>query len=122
MKTVKDSTGKEYLKSEKTELCYNIETPIKVIEAIEKAFINRTRVTLDYGHKDTGKSWGEVFDITGRIGRSTGTIKIPLLVYNTRSMGGGALLSHCIVKMSTSAGNNTLYQHPNYQPFKQEVK
>jgi hypothetical protein len=97
--------------------CYDTTTPDKVIEVLETARQNRTRIKVDYGHND-GQSWGEVNDITGYVGRSTGTAKIPLLVHNTRSMGGGALLTHCIVKIETSKGKRVLYQHPTYKPFK----
>lgn len=97
--------------------CYATTTPDKVIEVLETARQNRTRVIVDYG-TDDGQSWGEVNDITGYVGRSTGTAKIPLLVHNTRSMGGGAILDHCIVKIMTSKGKKVLYQHPKYSPFK----
>lgn len=112
----------ERIKSLKTDLWYNKETTQEIIDIIDRLFINRTRVILDYGDTKTGKSWGESFDIKGRIGRSTGTEKIPLLVFNARSMGGGGLLSHCIVKITESKGGKVLYRHPNYQPFKQETK
>jgi len=90
--------------------CYHKETPDKLVELLEELLENRTRITVDYGDIKTGKSWGEEHDITGYIGRSTGNIKIPLLVYNTRSYGGGALLDHCIIGIKTSKGNKELYK------------
>lgn len=108
---------------------YNQNTPDKVIEVLEKARLDRTRIQVDYGYTDldkklsdgrkNGQSWGEVNDITGYVGRSTGTQKIPLLVHNRRSLGGGGLLTHCIVKIVTTKGKRVLYQHETYEPFKE---
>jgi hypothetical protein len=93
---------------------YHIETPKEVIDVLESARENRTRIIVDFGDVKTGKSWNESFDIAGYVGRSTGTSKIPLLVHNARSMGGGGLLDHCIVKIVTSKGKRVLYQHKEY--------
>jgi len=95
---------------------YNSNTSDKVIEVLEAAKVTRTRIKVDYGF-DNGSSWGETNDITGYVGRSTGSEKIPLLVYNRSSLGGGALLSHCIVKIVTTRGKKVLYQHETYSPF-----
>lgn len=90
---------------------YHDETPDDLIQILETLRQNRTRVKIDYGDTKTGKSWGEVNDICGRIGRSTGTQKIPLLVYNRRSLGGGALLDHCILSIQeTAKPHRILYQ------------
>lgn len=94
---------------------YHIETSQKVIEVLERAKSERTRILVDYGDVKTGKSWGEQYDITGTIGRSTGINKIPLLIHNARSLGGGGLLDHCIIKISVSKGKSVLYQHTTYE-------
>lgn len=86
---------------------YHENTPDKVIEVLEKVRASRTRIQVDYGHEN-GQSWGERYDITGYVGRSTGTQKIPLLVHNSRSLGGGSLLTNCIVKIVTSKGKKVL--------------
>ena len=95
---------------------YHIETPKTVIDILEAARVNRTRIVVDYGDSATGKSWGDRYDIRGYVGRSTGINKIPLLVYNSRSYGGGAMLDNRIIKISESKGGRVLYQHSNYQP------
>ena len=95
---------------------YNQNTHDKVIEVLENARTKRIRIQVDYGNEN-GSSWGEIHDITGYVGRSTGIKKIPLLIYNRRSLGGGALLSDCIVKIVTTKNKIVLYEHPTYKPF-----
>ena len=87
-----------------------METPVELCNLLNRLRDNRTRIVVDYGDVKTGKSWGEVYDITGYVGRSTGGIKIPLLIHNSRSHGGGALFDDCILSIKTSAGKRTLYQ------------
>jgi len=102
---------------------YHPETPDEVVAVFETCRDNRTRIRVDYGHttpepgKEVGQSWGEVYDITGYVGRTCGEIKCPILVYNSRSMGGGIPLTHCIVRIETTRGKETLYQHPNFKPY-----
>jgi hypothetical protein len=93
---------------------YHENTNDKVIEILEDSRLNRIRLLLDYGDIETGKSWNEQYDILGHVGRSTGKTKIPILIHNSRSTGGGGILDHCIVKISRSKGKKVLYQHPNY--------
>ena len=71
---------------------YHINTHSTIVDILERARQNRTRIILDYGDTETGQSWGERFDICGYVGRSTGQSKIPLLVYNSRSLDGGEYL------------------------------
>lgn len=89
---------------------YHKETSNEVIKILEICRENNTRIVLDYGDTKTGKSWNEKYDVTGRIGRSTGNIKIPILLYNSRSIGGGAILDHCIIGIKTSIGKVPLYE------------
>ena len=88
---------------------YHKDTSDKVINVLERARLNRTRIILDYGDVKTGTSWGEVHDTTGYIGRSTGSVQIPILIFNTRCFGGGAILDHCIIGIKESKGKKVLY-------------
>lgn len=100
---------------------YHIDTPMEVIRILEYYRQDRTeRLHLCYGDTETGRDWNEIYDVDGYIGRSTGRIKIPLLVHNSRSMGGGAILDHCIVKIQTARGKITLYEHPTYYKLDEE--
>jgi len=88
---------------------YHIDTNDKVIEVLERCRMNNTRIVIDYGNVETKESWNEVNDISGYIGRSTGSVKIPLLVYNNRSIGGSGILSHCILSIKESKGKKVLF-------------
>jgi hypothetical protein len=93
---------------------YHAETPASVVEVLERARLSRTRIHVSYGDTGTGKDWLEEFDVSGYVGRSMGPVKVPLLIANRRSTGGGAILDHCIVRIRQSAGGRVLYQHPAY--------
>lgn len=97
--------------------CYTGGTPLPMIQRLERIRANQTRCRYHWGDTtgDTaGRDWGDCYDVEGRIGRSTGKLKIPLLIHNRRSSGGGALLTDCIVKITETAGGKVVYQHPNY--------
>lgn len=93
------------------ETSYDARTIPEVIRILEACRQDRTRIRVHYGDVVTGKDW---IDVTGKVGRSMGPIKVPLLIHNCRSLGGGALLDHCIVRIVTSKGKRELYRHPLY--------
>lgn len=88
---------------------YDKRTNKKVVEVLERVRKSGVRITIDLGDVKTGKSWNETYDVSGRVGRSTGKIKIPLLIHNSRSIGGGAILDHCIIGIKESKGGKVLY-------------
>lgn len=96
----------------KSGTCYHAETPKRVIKVLEEMLKTRTKVRIFLGDVKTGQSWHEENDVVGRIGRSTGNIKIPLLVPDGES-GGPGLLDHCIIRIDTREG--TLYQHKKFR-------
>lgn len=93
---------------------YDMGTRQGVINVLENARLNNYRIRVHYGDVATGRDWNDTHDVTGYVGRSTGSIKIPLLVYNKRSMGAGGMLDNCIVKITEAKGKRILYQHKNY--------
>lgn len=111
--TVIDSYGVEY--REYNGLFFHANTPEVLAKVISKLHHTQQRVAVIYGDTSTGKAWSDID--CGRIGRSTGRIKIPLSIHNSRSMGGPALGDNCIVKiMLSSAPHTVLYQHPTFTP------
>jgi hypothetical protein len=77
----------------------------------------RRRIRIWYGDTKTGRAWNDEHDIMGYIGRSTGNTesdKIPLLVANKRSLGGGGLLDHCIIRIDDIKAKKTLYKHEKF--------
>lgn len=101
---------------------YHNETPDEVIRVLESARQNRTRLHISLGDTASGRDWLEEFESHGYVGRSMGLVKVPLLVANTRSLGGGSILAHCIVRIRESAGGRVLYQHPDYHHGRLEIR
>ncbi len=97
---------------------YHEKTSQDVIDVLEEARAKQWRIRVHYGNTLVGEDWNEEYDVTGRIGRSMGPVKVPLLIHNARSMGGPAMLDHCIVRIRFSNwqrdGRDNLYCHPKY--------
>ena len=91
---------------------FNNETSEKVKECIEYCYNSKLRIRIWYGDTETGASWLEEYDVMGTIGRSTGKQKIPLLIKNSRSSGGGGILCHCIIRIDVIGSRRTIYEHP----------
>lgn len=64
------------------------------------------RVRIFYGD-ETGRDWGEEYNIIGNLYLSVGNLKVPCL-------SGSAILDHCVVKMMDTKTKQVLYQHPEY--------
>lgn len=90
-------------------------TPDDLVRLLEGWYRSNARLTFDFGDTDTGESWGDTYDVSGYIGRTTGTIKSPILVNNKRSMGGPILSTNRILTVRPSNkkhGDYLLYQAP----------
>ena len=95
---------------------YRAGTPRIVIDALERARANRSRIRLFTGDGETGASWHDENDVTGLVGRTTGGTHgyhSPILLANDRSMGGGIILTDCIVRLMVDG--REVYRHPKYQ-------
>lgn len=93
---------------------FHEQTPPEVARLLESLYVSRRRVRLHYGDHVTGRDWLETHDVTGTIGQSCGPQKVPLLIHNARSLGGPALLDHCIVRIRDTKTGKELYRHPSY--------
>lgn len=95
---------------------YHAETPDSLCQLLERLRQSKTRVRFHWGDPKSGKDWGDEFDVAGRIGRSTGRVKIPILVHNKRSLGGTGILDHRIVRIrhANKKDGGDIYRHPDY--------
>ena len=96
---------------------YHDKTPQDVIDVLERVRANQWRIRVHYGNPFTGQDWNESYDVSGRIGRSMGPVKVPLLIHNARSLGGPAMLDQHIVRIrfaNKQHSNYDLYCHPRY--------
>ncbi len=88
-------------------------TPKAVSDILLRYMGNRNqRIRIFYGDPKTGKDYGEEYDIMGYVGRSTGQVKIPLLINNANSSGGPGILDGIIVRITVDKRN--VYLHPTY--------
>lgn len=105
--------GKEYVVANGT--WYNPDTPPEVIKVLENARESGRTIWVDYGDRETGRSWNEENDVRGRIGRSMGPVKIPLLIEEGEH-GGPGMLELCIVNIMSAESGRILYRHPTFTP------
>jgi hypothetical protein len=93
---------------------YASDTPQTVRDILESARESGRRLRIFYGDAATGRDWMEESDVIGTIGRSTGAVRVPLMIAGARSLGGPQLLDHCIVRILDVATKRELYRHPRY--------
>ena len=114
-------------------LYFSKQTSQVVRAALVRALESGQTARIWYGDTLTGRAWAEEHDILGKIGRSCGPVKVPLLV-EAGEDGGSHILDHCIVRIDTvwrrklqpgesrADGNRaksllegtTLYQHASF--------
>jgi hypothetical protein len=102
--------------SEFNGLFFSTVTPYVIKRIVSNCYHDHTRLRFCFGDKITGKDWCETYDTTGTIGRSTGSVKIPLLIKTKRSLGGSGLSCDSIVKIEIKKGRKyvEIYKHTNY--------
>ncbi len=115
--TLRNGNAIEYRRYEG--VYYHATTPIEVVRVLAHARSRRQRIRIHLGvtdpsKQDVGRDWMEENDVEGYIGNSIGPLKVLLLIHNARSNGGGAILDHCIVKITTTGNRRTLYVHSKY--------
>lgn len=111
------SYGKVYQRVNGT--YYDIDTPESVIQVLENARLTNRRIRVFLGDKTTGRDWNEEFQTVGYVARSSGPVKVPILLANARSDGGSPISTDSIVRLETSKGGRLLWKHEKYycEPF-----
>jgi len=97
-------------------------TPAEVQAVIQQAHANGDRIRVWYGDTETGRAWSEELDVMGVVGRSTGRLKVPLLLNNSRSTGGPSILTASIVRIDDTMARRTLYKHPSFSTGLENAK
>ena len=111
------SDGKEYKVCNGT--FYSAEALDGVILALEYARVNRIRIRVFYAYRTAGEKengvkdsefdvlevWEDENDCIGRLGRSNGNIKIPILLSSSSSCFGSPTLDSRTVLVKTTEGN-----------------
>ena len=100
------------LTSDKKEVVFSGNTPLNTARKIIELYENKKRIVLDYGDIKTGESWNEIYDISGKIGMTKGhyNLRYPILLHNTRSMGGCMILTNCILSIKESKGKKLTFK------------
>lgn len=88
-------------------------TPDEVIKIFERYRRTENVLRVFYGDPATGRDWCEEHDTYGRVGRSMGPMRVPLLIAE-REHGGPHVLTACIVRLVDWASERELYRHPAY--------
>lgn len=98
---VKEVNGKSY--KIYNDIWYCLDTPDRVIQILDGAMKSHERIRVFYGDNETGRDWMEIYDTIGYVAHSYGSIQIPLLIKDSRSVGGIGILDDNIGTQSTIA-------------------
>lgn len=89
-------------------------TDPKVASVLESRRRAGDKVRLVLGNAGTGAPWLDEHDVVGRIGRSCGGLRVPLLIADGES-GGGVILTACMLNIIDWKSGRSLYRHPSYR-------
>lgn len=89
-------------------------TDPRAARALETCRRDGRQVRLMLGDIATGRCWLSEHVVVGRIGRSTGTLKVPLLV-EPGADGGGAILTNCLLRVIDWKTGRDLYRHAAFR-------
>jgi hypothetical protein len=109
-----------YSKLDDNATWFDARTPKKVQRVLESARKSGDRIRVFCGDTKTGRDWMEEYDTVGRVGRSMGPMKSPLLIADGEC-GGPALLTHCIVRIINVTTGEECYRHKKYHCPKMEL-
>lgn len=94
-------------------------TDPKVQKILEKYRQSEKLIRIFYGDPHTGRDSCEEWDVVGRIGRSGGLMKVPLLLADGENFGGSILTERILrimdVETNKDVYRSSLYEVPNIQ-------
>ena len=93
----------------------------KAAKVLESCRTRERKVRLILGDTSTGEPWLEEHDVVGRIGRSTGSLKVPLLI-EPGEHGGCAILCACLLAIVDWETGDFLYRHAAYREADLSIK
>lgn len=122
--TYQHSQGEVVYRQHRSGVYYHAATPRQVVDALDAAASDGSKVRIHYGDPRTGKDWLEEHGVEGRLSRSMGPLKVPLMIAGN-SQWGDALLDHCIVRLEVRPAPGKpfedAYRHPCYHIGKIEM-
>lgn len=89
-------------------------TDDRVKMVLEQCRCSRDKIRLILGNTETGMTWFDEHAVVGSIGRSTGKMKVPLLIEDGDN-AGGAILCACILAIIDWRTGDFLYRHSAFQ-------
>lgn len=93
-------------------------TDPKVQKLLESYRRSGNLVRLFCGDPETGRDWMNEWDMVGRIGRSGGTMKVPLMISleeDSDGFGGGAICTANVLRMMDVGSGKEVYRSERYQ-------
>ncbi|MBT9599298.1 MAG: hypothetical protein IV094_25220 [Vitreoscilla sp.] len=89
-------------------------TAPEAARVLERCRNEGNKVRLVLGDTATGESWLDEYDVVGTLGRSSGPLRVPLLIEEGED-GGGAILTTCLLCVIDWRCSRALYRHPAYR-------
>ena len=96
-------------------------TDARAAKVLESRRTHHRKVRLILGDTSTGEPWLEEHDVVGRIGRSMGSLKVPLLIEPGED-GGGAVLCASLLAIVDWNSGDVLYRHRAYREIDLSIK
>ena len=96
-------------------------TDAEAAKILESCRSGERRVRLILGDTHSGEPWLEEHDVVGRIGRSLGPLRVPLLIEPGKH-GGSAILCACLLAIVDWTSGDFLYRHGAYREADLSIK
>ena len=90
-------------------------TSDQLVNIITYLYLTKDKVRLYYGNNETGEVSLDEYDLYGTIGKSTGIIKVPLLIPKINSISGSAISTSLIVGIARTKDKKFVYKANNFK-------